>query len=115
MQCFWCDVPVDEKAITRDHLVSRPMRKVLGKKNGIVKCCHFCNKARCKITTLAKLVLETRESPKRKEELILKHREKLSYTINFFRVQINDKLEGKFKRKCLKEIDLILNFSTGAT
>jgi hypothetical protein len=65
--CFWCDVPLQPAQVTRDHLISGPLRKALTARRSklvgrglwryTVACCSPCNLKRAKISGLYSLLL----------------------------------------------------------
>lgn len=73
--CFWCGITLRINEVTRDHLVSKPMRCMLRGANRIVPCCRKCNQDRGKISGLYK-VLKTTKS---KYSQIRPRVEKLAY------------------------------------
>lgn len=52
--CFWCGKKLRITEVTRDHLVSKPMRCMLRGPNLVVPCCKICNRDRGKISGLYK-------------------------------------------------------------
>lgn len=57
--CFWCHTFLPREARTRDHMVTRPLRKLLRKdklRNVIHTACHRCNQERARIGSMCEYV-----------------------------------------------------------
>lgn len=121
-RCFWCP----RTGNTRDHLVSRPLAKLLLERFSIriereetVSCCTQCNQERSRLSLLLSVLMSVRQlQPRFRREAHLEKwraaREKQLDLIDLYEQQCGDRLTGQVRDWCLLELAEIRAGSIGA-
>ncbi len=101
--CFWCGKQLFKKQVTKDHLMSRPMRSFLKLHNRpagwVVSCCKECNGQRCCISVAF--------SQQAEGKVIKQKAKKLLPLLKLYKKLIAEKLTGEKATTCLLEIDML--------
>lgn len=111
--CFWCDKVLDKDKETRDHLLSKRMRKMHNKKSSITQCsCYECNQLRSRITSAFVYVYQKNQcgwgsTEKKRKALKSLHKILNGVSLLFFREKIKNKVPPEYRELCLYEVNFV--------
>jgi hypothetical protein len=117
--CFWCGIELSKESKTRDHLIPRPMHRILSTvsdlNNSIRPCCRQCNLQRGAITSIFHNIIffskDTAANKDKKQQKIIHNIEKHKPMIAFFRKKVRTAaMPRSLKVICTLELDLIDEF-----
>ena len=112
--CFWCGCSLNSSNCTKDHLLSKPLRRFVpvGQRNRYVYACSRCNQLRGRITSLYLQLILCRKHLYRRKTLKAWLKARCVVCSQCNPANIRSKLAGLPNTQlCLHEIDTVMTFS----
>lgn len=103
IKCYWCGNQLAKNKKTKDHLLSKYIRKKYMVKSGTRPACYSCNQDRGKISRAFQTIYNID-----KKQLLRTQKRLMDIDIFKFRNKINVCLTGYKRTLCLMEIDEVL-------